>query len=82
MHRVLKMNRHCLLVLGDVEGEGKTKRTAEILSELASQVTGSGFITEIIYDDTIPDERRSRRMTKTTKYERILIMKKIPSTES
>lgn len=27
--------------------------------------------------DTIPDDRRSRRKTKTTKFERILVMQKV-----
>lgn len=76
MHRVLKLNKFCVLVLGDVERDGKTRRTAEILAELANEVTKNGFEVETIYDDRIPDERRSRRQTKTTKFERILIMRK------
>jgi SAM-dependent methyltransferase len=76
MHRVLKRGRHCVLVLGDVERDGKTRRTAEILADLATQVTGDQFVTETIYDDRIPDERRSRRRTRTTKFERILVMRK------
>ncbi len=77
MHRVLKQQSHCILVLGDVERDGKMKRTAEILADLAIEVTNHGFKIETIYDDLIPDERRSRRRTATTKFERILIMKKI-----
>jgi SAM-dependent methyltransferase len=76
MHRVLKPNKFCVLVLGDVERDGKTRRTAEILAEVANEVTKNGFEVETIYDDRIPDERRSRRQTKTTKFERILIMRK------
>lgn len=75
-HRILKPNKYCILVLGDVERDGKTRRTAEILAELAIEVTGNGFEVETIYDDHIPDERRSRRKTKTTKFERILVMRK------
>jgi len=74
--RVLKPGKLCVLVLGDVMRNGETKRTAEILSELAGEVTAGGFTTEQIYDDVIPDERRSRRMTRTTKFERILILRK------
>ncbi len=77
MHRVLKPAGHCVLVLGDVERDGNIRRTAEILADLAQQVTQDGFVVETIYDDRIPDERRSRRRTKTTKFERILVMKKI-----
>lgn len=76
MHRVLKPAGYCVLVLGDVERNGKLKRTAEILADLALEVTQQGFDIDTIYDDRIPDERRSRRKTKTTKFERILVMRK------
>lgn len=77
MYRVLKPGGYCVLVLGDVNKDGKTHRTAELLAELATQVTDSGFVVQTIYDDLIPDERRSRRETQTTKYERILVMSKV-----
>jgi tRNA G10 N-methylase Trm11 len=76
MHRVLKHEGRCILVLGDVDRDGQIKRTAEILADLAQQVTKDGFMVETIYDDRIPDERRSRRRTGTTKFERILVMRK------
>jgi len=76
MHRVLKVNAYCVLVLGDVERNGKTHRTAEILADLAVDVAQKGFVVERIYDDFIPDDRRSRRRTRTTKFERILVMRK------
>jgi len=76
MYRVLKLNSYCVLVLGDVERNGKTKRTAEILAELAVDSTRGGFVVETIYDDRIPDKRRSRRRTRATKFERILAMRK------
>jgi len=76
MNRVLKPGGHCVLVLGDVHRNGKTSHTAEILADLAVEVTQGQFTVVTIYDDHIPDERRSRRRTRTTKYERILVMKK------
>lgn len=76
LDRVLKPGKYCVLVLGDVMRNGETKRTAEILSELAGEVTDGRLITEQIYDDVIPDDRRSRRKTQTTKFERILVMRK------
>ncbi len=76
MHRVLKPNAHCVLVLGDVERDGQTRQTAEILANLARDVTLGHFATDTIYDDRIPDERRSRRKTRTTEFERILTMHK------
>ncbi len=76
MNRVLKPGGYCILVLGDVERDGQTRRTAEILADLAIEVTQNQFVVETIYDDLIPDDRRSRRKTQTTKFERILIMHK------
>jgi tRNA G10 N-methylase Trm11 len=76
MNRVLKSGGHCALVLGDVERNGDIRRTAEILAELATEVTHGQFEVVTIYDDRIPDERRSRRRTQTTKFERILVMQK------
>ena len=77
MNRVLKPGSYCVLILGDVERDGKTHRTAEILADLAVQETQGQFAVNKIYDDHIPDERRSRRQTKTTKFERILVMRKV-----
>ena len=76
MGRVLKTGGNCVLVLGDVEKNGKTKNTAEILGELAKKATDNKFNIEKIYSDKIPDDRRSRRKTKTTKIERSLVLKK------
>ncbi len=76
MERVLRPEGYCVLVLGDVEKNGKTRRTAEILADLAMEVTEGRLIIDEIYDDRIPDERRARRQTKTTKFERILVMHK------
>jgi len=76
MYRVLKPGSYCVLVLGDVERDGKTRRTAEILADLAVEATQNQFVADTIYDDRIPDERRSRRRTRTTKFERILVMRK------
>ena len=77
MNRVLKRGGYCVLVLGDVEKDGKSRRTAEILGELAVEVSEDRFVVETIYNDLIPDERRSRRRTRTTKFERVLVMRKM-----
>ena len=76
MDRVLKPRGYCILVLGDIEQDGKTRRTAEILADSAVEVTQGRWRIDTIYDDRIPDERRSRRRTRTTKFERILVMRK------
>ena len=75
LHRVLKPGRHCVLVLGDVERNGSRRDTAGIISELAAE---HGFVTEALIDDHIPDDRRSRRRTRTTKRERVLVMRASP----
>jgi len=77
MHRVLKKDCYCILVLGDVERNGKKRRTAEMLRDLALDVTAGGFKFEQIIVDQIPDDRRSRRRTRTTKTEKILVLKKL-----
>jgi hypothetical protein len=53
-----------------------TSALAEILADLAVEATQNQFVVDTIYDDCIPDERRSRRRTRTTKFERILVMHK------
>ncbi len=86
MVRVLRPDGYCVLVLGDVHRNGRTRKTAEIVCDLAGQTQireKDGWIysfkTYAIVTDEIPDERRSRRYTRTTKNERILIMKKSPA---
>ncbi|MFA4836043.1 MAG: DNA methyltransferase [Dehalococcoidia bacterium] len=76
MARVLRYGSYCVLVLGDVEKDGQTHRTAEMLGELATEVTQRALVTCSIFDDLIPDERRSRRQTQTTRFERILVMQR------
>jgi DNA modification methylase len=76
MNRVLKSDCYCCLVLGDVERDSETHHTAEILADLAASVTQNQLVVDMIYDDRIPDERRSRRRTRTTQFERILVMHK------
>jgi len=76
MERVLKPGRFCILVLGDVERDGKSRRTAELIGELAEVVTESRLAVSGLVRDEIPDIRRSRRRTSTTKVEKILALRK------
>jgi len=76
MYRVLRPDAYCVLVLGDVTRDGKTRKTAELVSELAFQASQGGLRPVAIHDDVIPDERRARRRTRTTIHERILVMQK------
>ena len=86
MMRVLRPDGYCVLILGDVHRDGKTRKTAEIVCDLASGMQVKerdgwlySFKTYAIVTDEIPDDRRSRRYTRTTRNERILIMKKSPA---
>ncbi len=76
MHRVLRSGGYCVLILGDVTRDGKTRKTSEMMADLALDETKGGLKPLAIYDDTIPDERRARRRTRTTLHERILVMRK------
>lgn len=76
MERVLKPGRHCVLVLGDVERDGKSRQTAELIGELAEAETGSRLRIVQLVSDEIPDIRRSRRRTSTTKIEKVLVLRK------
>lgn len=76
MSRVLRPGSHCILVLGDVSRNGRMRETAEIIASEAESVTNGGFEVLRIVVDEIPDERRSRRRTETTKFEKILVMRR------
>ena len=76
MHRVLKPGRVCLLVVGEVHRNGDTKDTGSVLGRLAHEVTSGGFVLDCVVEDSIPDERRSRRGTRTTRVDKILVLVK------
>lgn len=67
-----------VLVVGDVtRGRGPTGRTARLTRELfAEHTTLARFSLTAIYEDEIPDIRRSRRECKGTKSETILVYQK------
>ena len=46
-------------------------------SELIREATNARWVQKLIYTDEIPDVRRSRRRTQTTRYERILVLQKL-----
>jgi SAM-dependent methyltransferase len=76
MHRVLKPGRNCVLIVGEVNRDGRTEDTGAVLGEIARRATGGGFALECVIEDEIPDIRRSRRGTKTTRVEKILVFNK------
>lgn len=76
MHRILKQGKYCVLIVGDVQRNGKTRDTGSVLAALAHTVTGGGLSVNCIVEDDIPDARKSRRGTKTTRTEKILVLQK------
>lgn len=76
MHRVLKRGKYCVLVVGDVQRNGKRRDTGSVLSALAYGLTGGGLSVNCLVEDEIPDDRRSRRGTKTTRTEKVLVLQK------
>ena len=76
MHRVLKPGKVCLLIVGEVQRNGNTRDTGTVLGRLAHEVTSGGFVLDCVVEDAIPDVRRSRRGTKATRLEKILVLAK------
>jgi hypothetical protein len=76
MYRVLKPGKVCLLIVGEVQQDGKTRDTGALLGKLAHEVTSGRFILDCVVEDAIPDIRRSRRGTKATRVEKILVLVK------
>jgi len=76
MYRVLRPGRACVLIVGEVEKYGKTRDTGEVLGKLAAEVTSGRFVVDCVIEDRIPDIRRSRRGTKATRVEKILVLVK------
>ena len=54
--------------------DGKSRRTAELIGELGESVTESRLRVLHLVRYEIPDIRRSRRRTCTTKVEKILVL--------
>jgi DNA modification methylase len=76
MYRVLKPGGNCVLIVGEVSRDGRTRDTGAVLGELARRATGGRFALDCVIEDEIPDVRRSRRGTKTTRVEKILVLNK------
>lgn len=74
--RVLKQGSFCVLVVGEVNHNGKTKDTGAVLGGFAEAATGGVLRVDCVVEDDIPESRRSRRGTKTTRTEKILVLQK------
>lgn len=76
VYDVLKRRGHCALILGDFRRNGKVNRTADLLINSMLEVTGGQMVLVEQVHDEIPDIRRARRHTKTTKEETLLVFRK------
>jgi len=77
MYRLLKPGKVAVLVLGDYQRNGNVADSAKTIAEIARHLLPDKFVAEQIVDDPIPDERRTRRKTRTTTKDRILVLRKV-----
>jgi len=77
MLRLLKPGKCAVLVLGDYSRNGRKEDSAATLSEIVRENYSSRASVQNLLVDEIPDERRTRRRTQTTKRETILVVRKI-----
>ena len=76
MYRILKPGKLCILIVGEVQRNGQTRDTGAVLGKLAHEVTSGAFVLDCVLEDSIPDARRSRRGTRTTRIEKLLVLAK------
>jgi SAM-dependent methyltransferase len=77
MLRLLKPRKCAVLVLGDYNRDGRQQDSAATLSQIVRDNYSSRASVEKLLVDEIPDERRARRRTQTTKHETIIVVKKL-----
>jgi SAM-dependent methyltransferase len=77
MYRLLKPGKAAVLVLGDYKRNGKVADSAQTIAEIAQHILPDKLVAEQIVDDPIPDDRRTRRKTRTTSKDRILVLRKV-----
>jgi hypothetical protein len=76
IYNVLKPRGYCAFIVGDVRRNGKAIKIADLLGSLVLEITsGRMRLVEKVRDE-IPDVRRARRGTQTTKEETLLIFRK------
>ena len=69
-------------MLGDYRRNGNHTDSAETIAEIVRQLLPGKLVVEDIFNDSIPDERRSRRRTRTTLKEHVLVLRKVAATNS
>ncbi len=77
MLRVLKAGKPAVLVLGDYNRDGRKQDSAAALAQIVRENYSSLASVQSLLVDEIPDERRTRRRTQTTKRETILVITKM-----
>jgi DNA modification methylase len=80
MLRLLKPDKCAVLVLGDYNRNGCKQDSAGTLSHIVRENYFSRARVRKLVVDEIPDERRARRRTRTTKHETIIVIKKLAET--
>jgi DNA modification methylase len=76
MLRVLKAGKCAALVLGDYNRDGQSLDSATALIQIVQHNYSSLASAEKLLVDEVPDERRTRRRTRTTKQESIVLIRK------
>ncbi len=79
MLRLLKPGKCAVLVLGDYHRDGRRRDSAATLAETVRSLYHRCASAEKLLVDEIPDARRTRRRTQTTKHETILLIRKLAS---
>jgi DNA modification methylase len=77
MLRVLKPRKFAILVLGDYNRNGRKQDSASALESIVREDFHSSATVERLLVDEVPDIRRSRRRTRTTMHETIVVIKKL-----
>jgi SAM-dependent methyltransferase len=77
MLRILKPGRAAVLVLGDYHRNGHRQDSATALEQIVREQYGEHAAVQRSLVDEIPDERRARRRTRTTKQETIVVVRKL-----
>ena len=77
MLRLLKPGKCAVLVLGDYNRKGRKQDSAATLSQIVQDNYCSRASVVKLLVDEIPDERRARRRTQTTKHETIIVIRKL-----
>ena len=76
MLRLLKPGKYAVLVLGDYRRNGRSRDSAAVIEQIVRETYPSQASSERLLVDDVPDVRRSRRLTRTTLHETVLVIRK------